>query len=203
MSYRLPVHFKLDRYSKRSFFFFLEVFLLVVCITFLTFRIAFIHIQTIYRDQTTMKRDTSCSPNGKEGSGHAFLLDPATAASSLWNGRRGRRLLRKHVGAADKKMLSGDLGHLEEPLRRLSFTDKELQEVIDDREQFRSLQSQLRKRGAVTNTMVKEGLHFYVQTCLECKRQSDSPRTMITPTAASTKSGRHRRHASFGTPPDS
>jgi len=137
-------------------------------------------------------------PPVKEGGGHAFLIleespDTMITPGLGWNGVRRRRFLgnrggggHRTVGSPEKKH---DVSSLEGHLRQLSFTDKELQEVIEDPEQFRSLQSQLRERGAVTNSLVKEGIHFYVQTCLEYKRQSDSPRNMITPTNASTAAG--------------
>ena len=91
---------------------------------------------------------------------------------------------------------------LEDSLRRLSFTNKELEEVIEDTEQFRSLQSQLRQKGAITNTLIKEGIHLYVQDCLEYKRQSDSPTNMITPTnsAIGSSSSGSRQTPSFNTP---
>jgi hypothetical protein len=145
------------------------------------------------RDRGLSVETTSVSPC-KEGGGLAFLMDVGTTAPPRWSSRRGRRLLRKAAGVPnthppDKK---GDLGHLEEPLRRLSFTDKDLLEVIDDRADFRLLQSELRKKGAVTNSMVKEGIHFYVQSCLENKRLSDSPTTMITPITSTATVHRHR-----------
>ena len=145
------------------------------------------------RDRGLAVETTGVSPC-REGGGLAFLMDVGTTAPPRWNGRRGRRLLRKAAGVAttptpEKK---GDLGHLEEPLRRLSFTDKDLLEVIDDRDEFRSLQNELRKKGAVTNSLVKEGIHFYVQSCLENKRHSDSPKDMITPVMSTTMVHRHR-----------
>jgi hypothetical protein len=134
----------------------------------------------------------------KEGGGLAFLVDVGTTAPPRWSGRGGRRLLRKAagVGNPDTPEKKRDLGHLEEPLRRLSFTDKDLLEVIEDRADFRLFQSELRKKGAVTNSMIKEGIHFYVQNCLENKRISDSPTTMITP-ATSTATVHRRRTFSW------
>ena len=167
-----------------------------------------------------------------DGGGHAFLMvDPSSHSSSVsstnnhnnttitttttprWGRRRG--LLRKAHSSPD---CPKDLGHLEEPLRRLSFTGKELQQVIDDPEQFRMLQCQLREQGAITNSMVKEGIHFYVQTCLEDKQQrllslssssssesnsaSPSPKLITPPSVTSTASSASGgRRFGFRTPP--
>lgn len=151
----------------------------------------------------------------KEGGGHTFLVDamPAVAPLRSWNGHQiGRRLRRKGGGILTPERTSRHTANsgsvtassLEDSLRRLSFTNKELEEVIEDTEQFRSLQSQLRQKGAITNTMVKEGIHLYVQDCLEYKRQSDSPRNMITPTnssiGSSSSSSGSRQTPSFHTP---
>ncbi|CAB9519262.1 expressed unknown protein [Seminavis robusta] len=149
--------------------------------------------------------DTSISPQ-KDGGGLAFFMtDPEPVAPSRWSGRRGRRQRKKHGGGKtttpDEK---GYLGDFEEPLRRLSFTDKDLLEVIDDPEDFRLLQSDLRRQGAVTNSLIKEGIHFYVQNCLVAKKQSDSPTTMITPkSSTSSKKSRQRASSWSKTPPRS
>lgn len=152
----------------------------------------------------------------KEGGGHSFLVDatPTIAPLRNWNGRQiGRRLQRKGGGTLKPERISRHIANsgsiaassLEDSLRRLSFTNKELEEVIEDAEQFRSLQSQLRQKGAITNTLIKEGLHLYVQDCLEYKRQSDSPTNMITPTnssigSSSSSSSGSRQTPSFNTP---
>ena len=123
----------------------------------------------------------------KEGGGHSFLVEslPSIAPLRNWNGRQiGRRLRNRGGSTPDRhsktKMASESAAvALEDSLRRLSFTNEELQEVIEDPEQFRSLQSQLRQKGAITNTMVKEGIHLYVHDCLEFKRQSDFPRNRL------------------------
>lgn len=130
------------------------------------------------RGDRGLKVDTS---PGKESTGSEYFLDSVKSASEYsfsmagrWSGRR--RLLRKGGAATPEKI---DLGHFEEPLRRLSFTEKDLMEVIGDRDEFRSLQNELRRKGAITNSMVKEGIHHYVQNCLE-KKQSDSPTSVMT-----------------------
>ena len=162
------------------------------------------------RDNRILKQ-LDGSPYKEEG-GHHFLVDsmPVLAPLRNWNGHQiGRRLQRKGGGILTPERTPRNTptvasSSLENSFRRLSFTDKELEEVIDDPEQFRSLKTQLRQKGAITNTMLKEGIHFYVQDCLEYKRQSDSPANMITPTNSSTvssgSSSGSRQTPSFHTP---
>ena len=138
-----------------------------------------------------MRRDglsIDTSPCGRESLGSEYFLDSVKAVTTTrW---RGRRLLGGGNGAASPESVV-DLGHLEQPLRKLSFTEKDLRSVIEDRDDFRSLQSELRRKGAVTNSMLKEGIHFYVHSCLE-KRQSPKTVPVTAPASTPTKSPRGR-----------
>ena len=180
------------------------------------------------RDRSMLLPDLEISP--ARGGGHTYLLDSIAAVAPLrsWNGPHfGRRLRRNRNTENRMRVPSIDYAYdipssssysenpnLEDSLRRLSFTHDDLQQVMDDPEQFRSLQSQLRQRGAITNSMIKEGIHLYVQECLELNRRQHqgessencSPRKiMITPTNASiggsSNSSRSARQTpSFNTP---
>jgi hypothetical protein len=155
-----------------------------------------IQLTTMLRRTT---RDEADHGEGKEG-GHSFLVDPITVATQRWNGHRLRALRKAGEKFLDLDHNSDktDLGDLEEPLRRLSFTDKDLMEVVEDREQFEAYKSELRKRGAITNSLMKQNLHFYVQHQLEQRRASDSPTTILTPSSSTSSSDNRSRTFSFG-----
>ena len=127
----------------------------------------------------------TCPSPCKETTGSSFLLDSVTSlastSSSLWS---GRSLLLKGGGKTPSPTSDkSDLGSFEEPFRRLSFTDEELMKCIDDSDDFRNLQEEMRKKGAVTNTLMKEGIHFWIQNLMQ-KRQSDSPSSILATTSS-------------------
>jgi hypothetical protein len=70
------------------------------------------------------------------------------------------RLRSSHHG---KKQPRVDFGHLEERAVRLQYTADDVFEIVNDPIQFQELRNALRTMGAVTNTLIKQKLHWYVK----------------------------------------
>lgn len=140
------------------------------------------------------------SPQGEEG-GHSFLTGQLATASHRWQGRGGQRL--RALRRAGERLLDlenhdkPELDHLGDSLKRLSFTDKDLLEAMEDRENFDAFKSELRKKGAITNLEMKEGIHLFVQNQLQLKRASDSPTTIPTPSSSTSSSSSDSRSRTF------
>ena len=147
-----------------------------------------------------MRRDRALtiqtSPNGKETFGSEYLLDSVKSVESSssftsyprWS---GRRLLRKTLTPPPDKV---DFGQFEKPLRSLSFSEQDLRSILENRDDFISLKNELKRKGAVTNSMLKEGIHFYVQNCLE-KRTAEADIAPHSPFARQTIDTRASQNA--------
>jgi hypothetical protein len=68
-----------------------------------------------------------------------------------------------------------DFGHFEERAVRLQYTADDVFEIVNDPLQFEQLRNALRTMGAVTDTLIKQKLHWYVKNSKrERERQAQS-----------------------------
>ena len=58
-----------------------------------------------------------------------------------------------------------NFGSFESRASRLQYTEEDLFNIADNQEQFEDLQEALRSMGAITNTLLKQKLHWYVKNC--------------------------------------
>ena len=62
-----------------------------------------------------------------------------------------------------KKPRVVDFGPFEERAMRLQYTADDVFEICNDPLQFQELRNALRSMGAITNTLIKQKLHWYVK----------------------------------------
>jgi len=57
----------------------------------------------------------------------------------------------------------GKYGIHSDTIKTLNYTSVDVANICDDKREFERLKATLKKKGAVTNTVLKQGLHFYVK----------------------------------------